>query len=105
MLDPTAATLLQLPRPLLLDGAMHCPPDLPSPNELAPGGGGNAAYVAMLDALRDEGHAEHGQAMFLAARAMNAELVGGRFDPFHFAKRDAQRRLDRLWNAAPPQVG
>ena len=22
---------------LLLDGAMHCPPDLPSPNELAPG--------------------------------------------------------------------
>jgi hypothetical protein len=43
------------------------------------------------------------QAMYLAARAMNAELTGGRFDPFHLALRDAQRRLDHLWNTAPPQ--
>jgi hypothetical protein len=61
MLEPTAATLMELPRPLLLGGAMHCPPDLPSPNELAPGGGGNAAYQAMLDAMLDESHQDHNQ--------------------------------------------
>jgi len=82
-----------------MDGAMHCPPDMPVAEELMPGEPANLAYQAMLDVLLDKNHEDHHEVLLVASQAMNVEAKV--FDPFHFDRRAVQVRLDHFWNDAP----
>ncbi|KAK3274970.1 hypothetical protein CYMTET_16877 [Cymbomonas tetramitiformis] len=99
---PSYGQVVLMPRPTLMDGAMHCPPDLEVSDELAPGGIGNSAYQHMLHVLLDPTNPLHPEVLYLASEGLNSLVKP--FDPFFFKKSVMQKRMDSRWNAAPLEV-